>query len=215
MSKLNSKQTQYLLLVLVIVVFFAAYRFGFSPIMDKANEIKDVNAELQTKVDELNDVKANETTYRDELAQAQAGVDGFVKAYPAGMTPQKTLFIVKQLEEAAAMDVTSVSFTDPEVLFTSTFVNDAGENVIASNRQFTINFTTTYDGLKKAVDFINNNVDHMTMRNITAASNQETGQIIGSMAINEYYATGLGREYEEPAVGDVPLSVNGIFNTIR
>ena len=55
----------------------------------------------------------------------------------------------------------------------------------------------------------------MTMRNITAASNQETGQIIGSMAINEYYATGLGREYEEPAVGDVPLSVNGIFNTIR
>lgn len=215
MSNLTAKQTQYLFIALVVIIFIVAFRFGYRPIMDKTNEIKEQNKELQLKVDELTEVMENEAKYREELETAKTGVDNIAKKYPPGITPQKSLVMLKELETETKMRVSTIAFGQPENIYTSTFVNENEENVIANKKNMTINYSVSYEGFKSAIDFLNENVDRMSISNFTAAYNQETGLLSGTMNINQYYVTGLGREYEEPAVGDVSLSVNNIFNTIK
>lgn len=80
-----------------------------------------------------------------------------------------------------------------------------------------ISFKTTYEGLKKAIDFINENSSRMTIGELNTTYDTATGNLTGSMTVNMYMLTGSGVEktYEPPAMDDIKTGRDNIFGTLK
>lgn len=215
MSKMDAKQSRILITVLVAVGILVAYKFGYTPISEKADEVIAENEELSGKLAELEEVRENEGQYRAELNDALAGIEDIKQRFAAGITPQKSIMMVRELEMAADMDIDNVSFNDTENVFTASFPNEAGEPIIANKSVLAISYKTSYEGFKKCMDFINSYGDYMNVESFTCAYNQETGLLMGSISINRYSLSGLGKVYMDPAVDGIGLSKDNIFGSMR
>lgn len=214
-SKLDARQTGIVMIVLVVVVIFAAYRFGYTPISEKTAEVAEENKVLEAKLSELEYVRDNAEQFRARLNEAIVGTEDIKNRFAAGITSQKSIMMVRELETAADMDVEGISFNEVENIFTASFTNEAGEPIVGNRGVFTIDYTTSYEGLKKSMDFINGYSDYMNLESLSCSYNQETGLLKGSMSINRYSVTGLGKEYQDPPVDGIGLSNDNIFSTIR
>lgn len=215
MGKLDAKQSRIIIMILVAVVIIVAFRFGYTPITEKTDEVAAENEVLSGKLAELEHVRNNEEQFRAELSAALSGIDSVKQKFAAGITPQKSIMMLRELETAVDMNIINIGFDEAENIYTSSFVNEAGEPVIANKSVLSINYKASYEGLKKSLDFINSYSDYMNLESITSSYNQETGMLMGNMSINTYSLTGLGKMYENPRVDGIGLSKDNIFGTMR
>ena len=76
-----------------------------------------------------------------------------------------------------------------------------------------MNFTTSYQGLKRMLDYISHNPNRRTVNNISVAFNPETGLLSVGGIISEYSLTGTGKVYDYPALPAVLTGTSNIFGT--
>lgn len=82
------------------------------------------------------------------------------------------------------------------------------------NRQTTINYEVSYEGLKRSVKNICMQTDRMVIDNLTVVYDEQTGLLKGSTTVNMFCVPGQeDKEYEEPDFGGVLLGTNNIFGT--
>ncbi len=74
-----------------------------------------------------------------------------------------------------------------------------------------VTFTTTYDSLKKVVNFINESKNRMTISEISATAGEEDNLLTCNMAIDMYAISGTGEVYEAPDVSNGNTGVDNIF----
>lgn len=74
-----------------------------------------------------------------------------------------------------------------------------------------VTFTSTYDSLKKVVDFINKSKNRMTISEISATAGEEDNLLTCNMAIDMYAISGTGEVYEAPDVSNGNTGVDNIF----
>ena len=74
-----------------------------------------------------------------------------------------------------------------------------------------VSFTSTYDSLKKVVDFINKSKDRMTISEISATAGEEENALTCNMSIDMYAISGTGEIYESPNVSNGNTGVDNIF----
>ncbi|MCI8308098.1 MAG: hypothetical protein HFH14_08640 [Lachnospiraceae bacterium] len=215
LGKLDAKQSKIVLLILVAVVIVVAFRFGYTPISARVDEVAAENEELEGRLEELEYVRDNAEQYRTELNAALSGIEAIKQKFAAAITPQKSIMTLRELEKATDMNVLSISFDENENLYTSSFVNEAGVPVVINRSRLNVSYRASYEGLKKAVDFVNGYADYMNLESVASSYNQETGLLMGTMTINAYSLTGLGKVYEEPVIDGIGLSKDNIFGTMR
>lgn len=100
-------------------------------------------------------------------------------------------------------------------------VSDTEEEAITLNGPVTgyqttlnLNYQSTYEGLKKAIDFINTYNEKRHVTNITAAFDMSTGNLSGTMSIVLYEAEG-GTAYEAPELDNIGVGKDNIFGTFE
>lgn len=82
-------------------------------------------------------------------------------------------------------------------------------------RQMTMNYTVSYDGLKRSVKNLCMQTDRMTINEIMVAYDETTGLLKGTTTMDMYCVPGQeGKEYVEPDFGHVQLGTGNIFGTI-
>ena len=94
-------------------------------------------------------------------------------------------------------------------------LNDAAFAPSLYRNQDTIQFVTTYKGLKSMVEYLNSRVGRMTVDSVSTSFDSSTGNLSGSMTINLYSMSNTGNIYIEPDAGDVKLGTKNIFGTIE
>lgn len=133
------------------------------------------------------------------------------------------------------MDVSSITFGDINMFYTTgqvvgdsidtiskvesqeTSVVEVGNFSSIAGYQMTMNlsYQTTYDGLKKGIDFINKNDNKMNISDITAAFDNTTGNLTGTMTIIKYALDGTGKTFENVIIDGVQLGTENIFGTFE
>lgn len=81
--------------------------------------------------------------------------------------------------------------------------------------QDTLNFTGSYENLKKAVTYINGQTGRMTVDNITMSFDPGTGGLAGIITVNIYSMSGIGNQYSEPNVGTSTYGKKNLFGTLE
>lgn len=214
--KITQKYIQYILLLLIVAIAAGAYYFGYVGFIEKANSVKQSNKAIEARISELNDKE----TQRDEWTQAIVKSDEDIKKllvkYGPGNTPEKDIMFIRALEDASDMTVSSMTFTQDTPLFVSEDLDENGNPVTElDSSMLSIAYSTTYEGLKKCMDFINGYEERMNVSTFTASTNQETGLVTGNMVLNLYGVKDANHKYEEPFVPGISLGVDNIFGAIE
>lgn len=77
----------------------------------------------------------------------------------------------------------------------------------------TMGYECTYDGLKSTILYNNERTNRMVIDGLTAAYDPTTGQLAGTMTLNQYYITGTENTYSEPYVPSMRTGTDNIFGT--
>lgn len=77
-----------------------------------------------------------------------------------------------------------------------------------------LTYQSTYDGLKKAIDFINTYYEKRHISDITASFDMTTGNLSGTISVVLYEADG-GTSYEAPTLNSIGVGKGNIFGTFE
>lgn len=214
--KVSQKALEYILLLLIVAIAFCAYQFGYKHFKDKADAVKKENKSIEARIQQLNDKLALQPEYEKGIEDSAKTIDEVVAKYGSGNSPEKSLIFIRDLETAAGMSISSVSFSGDSNIFTSTATDaETGEPAItADTTTLGVTYSTTYEGLKACMDYINAYPERMNVSNFTSVFNQETGGLSGSMVMNLYSVLTGDREYVEPVIGGIEIGTDNIFGTV-
>ena len=213
-----------LIFVLVILTAVVSYVYLYRPLAEKRDVLVRENYDLNKRLIELKNLKTTqEKNYKDGIVASQAQMQQTLNHYSAGNTPEKSIMMVKTMEEAQNVGVKlpNLSFSKSSLLTTVKMPiiseSEAGEysigyyDVSLWKETLSSNYTCTYEQLKKMIDFVNNYPERMNIESIQIAYNSEDGGLTGNMTINLFSVTGTGKEYVEPDISGLSMGVGNIF----
>ncbi len=212
--KISQKHIQYVLLFLIVVIAFCAYQFGYVGFIEKADAVKAANKSIEARINELNEKETHRAEWEEAVTKSDTDIKDILAKYGPGNTPEKSILFVKALEENAGMQVSSISFNPESSIYVSEEIDENGNPVVEFDSSYiSINYKTSYDGLKKCMDFINGYKERMNVNGFTASPDQESGQINGNMVINLFGVKDANHNYEEPVVAGIQLGTENIFGS--
>jgi hypothetical protein len=211
--KLSEKNLQLFIILLIVVVGFGAYQFGYSSFKKKADKQKLENQLTVARIAELTGKEAKRSEYVETINGAGEQINEILAKYGAVGSKEKTIMFVSRLESEASAQVSSIGFTDDQAIYSSSTVDDAGVPVIRGyKKQVTIEYSCLYENMKRLFSFVANYPERANIDSFSMMYNQENGGVNGSLIINEYAVEDANHEYEAPSVTGVPLGKDNIFD---
>ncbi len=216
MDKKKVKTYEYILLLAIVVIAVCAYRFGYVYYMDKTEAAKKETKDLNARIDELNNKIALKPVYEETIEAAEKAFDDTLFKYGPGNTPEKSIMFVTALEKATGGRVNTAAFSDDVPVFISSGTDENGNTLVTTfTNSLILNYEFSYEGLKKAMDFINGYPERMNVESFTASLNQETGLLNGTMTLNLFSAQAEGKDYVEPSIPAIKTGTDNIFGSIE
>lgn len=214
MNKATEGQKKLLILLLMAIVFFAAYRFGYQRFMEQTDALAEENAALEEEIADLKIKAANRELYETMAAASDEKVKEIVATFGPGVTPEKSILFFIELAKTAQMQIPTISFGDASMLFTtSSLVGEEGAPYSQYAATYSVAYSTTYEGLKTLIAYINQYPEKMNLSTLTAAYNSETDSLSGNFSINWYMLTGTDKQYRFEDLETVDIGNENIFRS--
>ena len=87
---------------------------------------------------------------------------------------------------------------------------------VLMDREVSVNYLVSYDGLKRGIKNISMQDNRMSIRNLTVSYDESTGLLRGTTVVNMYCIPGQAdKVYEEPDFSSVLLGSDNIFGSIE
>lgn len=214
MNQKIQKMLVYILLLLILAIAGSAYYFGYLKYTDMATEVKKESRQIKARINELNEKIALRPVYEEAIVDSEKRIEEIIKKYGPGNSAEKNIIFARDLETKADGNISSLAFTDDELVFASSGKNEEGNpNVMAYKSSLVMNYEFSYDGLKRAMNFINKYKERMTVETFTATLNSETSKITGALTLNLYGMDAVGKSYQEPDIPGIKIGTDDIFGS--
>lgn len=208
------KQTNIVLLLIVALIIFIGYRFGFTYFNDKAEELKKQNEQYQEEVTSLQLMNSKAAMYQTSINESKEHIADIFNQYGPGVTPEKSSMFVIGLENSANIAVSNISFGEPSVMFYGTDIPGAmGLPVVATNTLMSLSYKTTYEGLKKCIKYITEYPERMNIQSLNVSYDAETGNLSGNLVLRQYAVVSELKPYVEPDINEMKIGKENIFGT--
>lgn len=213
MSNVKDSQKTLLAVLLVIVIIFAAYRFGYSYFEDKAATLNEESQTLQEEIDALRAKEKNIPNYKAQKELNQTIVKNVLAQYGPGVTPEKSIMFVVDTAKEMFLDVSSISFGSENLLFTANAIAGVDEQPVEQYvTTMSIAYETTYAGLKNFLNIIRKYPEKMNVDTLSVSYNSEKDTIFGVLAMSWYRVSGTDKKYEFADLEDIEIGEENIFH---
>lgn len=242
--KLTKRDVSVLLYIVAILSVFLVYQFYYSSKVKEAESVLTECTDLQTQVNELQAKVAQQPQYEDDIAKMKVEIADTLAQYPASISEEDILLYVKELNDKLDMGITGVTFAAAAPIYSVVGTGHADNyNFIAESISVNVNYSTDYKGLKKIVDYINDDPEHRVITSMSITVNtadsddlnmvynedgeyvqEQADTISGSLAIDLYLIDGKPAEVSDGdnsntedgnrfTIPDVEHGINDIFRT--
>lgn len=166
--KLTRRDVSVLLYIVAILAVFLTYQFYYSSTVESAEEVLTECNSLQAQVNELKAKVDNQPIYEAEIEDMKEGIAEVLDLYPSTISEEDIILYVQELNEELNMGIDSVSFSSATPIYSVVGSGHAEEySFLAESISVNINYTTDYDGLKRIVNYINDDPDHRVISSIS------------------------------------------------
>ncbi len=235
--KLSEKDKKLLFLLFSLIVIAASYFLVYTKNIRQAEEINTVNWTLRERAEELSQMQARADSVKSETEEFKKQIDGIEAQFPVSVSMADAIVLVDELEKVAEMKVSSSQFAMYHIFYpagagadTSAAADGSADNGEAASQDtsqpsdyqglkstVTITYQTTYEGLKRSIDYINQYKNRMNIEDLSATYDTSTGNLVGNMKINMFSLSGqdIDKTYEPPYISDIVIGRDNIFGTAR
>lgn len=227
-----------LLLLVGVLAFYLVYQFFFLKVQTQIESVEAENEGLQTKISGLQALLPNEDKYNEEIETMTADMAEITSKFPADSRLEDSYLFAINLSDQSGMTYSSISVGAKEPFYqpgatdaeSATGTAPAATEAAAADAspvgadtgmimyKIPVGFgiQTTYDGLKKAIDYICTQEERKTIESLSVSFDNSTGNLSGTMSVNIFTLTGTNNTYEEPNIPtDIPTGTGNIFGTIE
>ena len=239
-----SKKDKALLIGVVGVLFlFLSWYNVYRPLTEQTTVLETQNIELKAKADLYQSINANLPKYEDGIAAYKQKIVEISNHYPIHISREDEIMFLANMENVYTKDLAVENITMANMV--EVFVeNEAQANGAATNTATTdaaatdttaaatdsqvqipeihlykqpanYTFRCTYKGAKDMVQYIFSQNNKKGIEGISLAFDSETGNLMGTMELNQYYMVGTDKEYQSIPVPVVPKGVKDVFHTIN
>lgn len=230
-KKIPHKQLKLLIVLATLLTVVCSYYFGFQKYNKKAELLEKENRTLTVQRNELIDKNSKMAIMTEEINIMKGSYEALLDKFPSDLTQDKNIMFIYNLAKHAEMEIKVISLGENELFYSplgysnttldaSTESNDTTqatnrEDILGYKTMVTISYSSTYEGLKKCISYINDYKDRVNVSSITAAFDQTSGILSGTMTINLYALSGTDKEFEEVVIDTVPIGTDNIFGTFE
>lgn len=232
-----SKRDKCLLIGLFGGVFLLlAWLYGYTPLQEKTMALQAENITLKSKADLYQAINANLPTYEEGIATMERKIVDIANSYPVYISREDEILFLAGMENNYSSDIAIESITmsavdeitahvqvetaDSEQV-TQTAADATTEAVEALpeihmyRQPVNYSFRSTYKGMKDMITYLYAQTDKKCVEGVTLAYDSSTGNLMGTMNLNQYYMTGIDKNYQPANVPTVPKGVRDVFHTIN
>ena len=214
--KINQKYLEIGLVFVIVIILVAAFTLGYKPYQDKKEALESECGTLRTRIDVLQSKLNQQEDYQQTIDNANSLIEMSMKKYGPGNTMEKEIMMVVDMVAQTGVVVNSMSFTDPQVYFESTDVDEEGvPNLVMKKSTLAMNIVTGYTSMKRMFDYVNNYPERMNFENFTLARDPDSGMLSGTALINLYGVEDDNHEYVAPVVENIMTGTTSIFGGYR
>lgn len=235
-----SKQQRDLLIglagvLLLVVIWFLVV----TPFKDKKASLVSENETLKPKAEEYQAIDANLSEYENGILNFDSEGAEILSHYPAGIEREDQLMFWTNLGnsypntlgigsiELGEWDSVAISGVEEGAVSSEDIEYDEDGNPVVSDsvanevqaeyKLFagvaTMDFASTYGGLKDMIAYIQSQNDRNSLDVIQVEYDDETGFLKGGIGVRQYFVEGTDKEYTPSFIPSVYSGVDDIFNT--
>lgn len=205
--KISEKDRKTLLIFLSILIIACTFFFVYTPMMRKVDEQKKQAEQLQAKLTELENMEAKKTIIEKEIKEYNEQVLELLKNFPELITTESEIAYILKFIAATDMKIESISLGGADEIYNNEFV--------AYQCQISFPYETTYEGIKQAIQYLNNYQERTSIDSFSASYDAKTGNLSGDLSISLYCVPKLGTKYEQPYFGDIDIGTDNLFDTFE
>ena len=131
--KVSMRDKKILLMFIGILVFFVGWYFGYRPQMEKADQIEDLNGELEEQLQDLLELEANKEFYVSETASIKDKISEYISEFPADVRPEDGIVLANKMENELGFQITNVGVGEKE--FVASLDGSSEEDLAQSQDQ--------------------------------------------------------------------------------
>lgn len=235
-----SKKDQCLLIGLFGVLFLLiAWLYVANPLKEKTVVLETENVTLQAKAELYQAINANLPKYEKEIEEMNQEIAKISAAYPVHVSREDEIMLLANMENqyhsdlavenivmSAVMEVMPKDSGEPAPAPTeeggdATVTDTTGSSEIQTpdihmyKQPTNYSFRCTYKGAKEMLNHLFALSDKKGVENLTLAYDSETGNLRGSLDLNQYYMIGIDKEYKAITIPSMPKGVDDVFHTIN
>lgn len=221
--------------VVCALVFFLVYQ----PNADEINQLETQTNKLQNEANRLAGLQAQVASMKEDAEKHESEMDMYFAEYPSRMTEQKAIYNVYKMMVDTGIRIKAIQPNQDMTFMQDGQFSTIGTGVLSDNAESVsgsaaevspetkvpINeivgkyatYQLVFEGKKsevmKALDWISEHKEHMSIGPITMAFDSETGKLAGTMDVNYYSMNGNGIAYVEPDISGIKLKTDDIFGT--
>lgn len=232
-----SKRDKCLLIGLFGGVFLLlAWLYGYTPLQEKTMALQAENITLKSKADLYQAINANLPTYEEGIATMERKIVDIANSYPVYISREDEILFLAGMENNYSSDIAIESITmsavdeitahvqvetadSEQVTQTAADATTEAVEALPEIRMYrqpvNYSFRSTYKGMKDMITYLYAQTDKKCVEGVTLAYDSSTGNLMGTMNLNQYYMTGIDKNYQPANVPTVPKGVRDVFHTIN
>lgn len=213
--KNGKKIIEYVLLLLIVLIAGGTYLYGYQPLHEKAEALQKENKDTEARISELQTKIAMRPIYEDGIKTSDEVIDKVLEKYGPGNTPEKSIMFVSGIEDYVEAQASTIGFGADTVEYMSSMSDENGNpEIVMTESKLNITYTSSYQGLKDMMDYINANPERMNVDSFNAQFNQQTGGLAGTLVLNLYGIRAEGKTYVDPLIAGINLGTEDIFKCL-
>ncbi len=213
--KLSNRDKKLLLILGILVVVLIPVFFVFKPYSEKAAALKEENATLKARLDELEVLYKNKDSYLESIGKMDEDSTAIMSGFDEGLNQENIIMFIHRSEDDIPFIIEKMVFSDAVTTVLKAPTTDAEgnrtEGLSFVSKQTSVEFNTTYQGLKNYLASIRDNADRMNLSALTVEYDEGTGRLTGGFTLTQYAFVGDGRTYEDAGIPSLERGNDSIF----
>ena len=211
-----------------VIILLFSYFFGFQSISDENTLLESQITNLSQQLATLREMDANKEANLKEISRMQEESVAIISKYPADVLEEDVLFFIDRLELTETVSGLTTGFSPKQMVSSQT--QDAGQttdpaatntqntatpgNYVLYNTVATMNFSASYNDTKSVIDQILQNQEQRSIGQMDISFDEGTGNLNGTLTLNNYSMTGTGSEYQKTPIEEMPQGRPDLFSTV-
>ncbi len=237
-GKLTLTQIRVILLLGAVLLIVLTYFLVFQTNMDQVRDYETKTTAANKEADRLRALQSTVENLETFTSRYEGKVDEFIQSFPVKLTQQKSVYLIYRLMINSGIDIESITpgnqvpfYYKGKVLGSTGDQEQAQkeaetkqmseisvvdmEEMIGSTAAYSINVSGNTKQIYKALDWITENKEKLSVGPVNLQFDNSTGKLTGSIGINFYCMLGNGVPYKEPDTSVFSYGVDNVFGEFK